>query len=473
MGVIGEVQSEAAGAESQSQRLRELAGVFLKLGLICFGGPAAHVGLMEQEFVRRKKWLTHEHFADLMAAANLIPGPNSTEMAIYVGQSRAGFSGLVVAGTCFILPAMLSVMAIAWAYQRFGTIPQVGGLLYGVKPVIIAVIAQALWGLAGKTLLRREDSDRCKLKVECCRLGIRGGQPATFNLQPATALPDRLLWLRHRRSAFFVSLRSNKVFLRLRIGQLVLGLSALALGFLGVNELLLLLGAGLAALAAALLQRKTAATDATKIVPTLLPFAALSAPKAALAVAAPGVVTGTAASFGLLPLFLFFLKVGAVLYGSGYVLLAFLRSDLVERWHWLSEAQLLDAVAVGQITPGPLFTTATFVGYVLGGVPAALLATLGIFLPAFVFVAISGPIIPRLRRSALAGAFLDGVVVASLALMAVVTWHLGRAALCDVPTVALALASLALLIVWRVNSVWLVLGGAALGLTASWLGWVR
>ena len=176
-------------------------------------------------------------------------------------------------------------------------------------------------------------------------------------------------------------------------------------------------------------------------------------------------------AFGLWPLFLFFLKVGAILYGSGYVLLAFLQADLVERWHWLTEAQLLDAIAVGQITPGPLFTTATFIGYVLGGVPAALLATLGIFLPAFLFVAISGPIIPRLRSSAFASAFLDGVVVASLALMAVVSWHLGQAALRDVPTVLLALASGVLLIRFRVNSAWLVLGGAALGFIASLAGW--
>ena len=403
----------ARAADSTAHRLKELAAVFLKLGLIGFGGPAAHVGLMENEFVRRRQWLTHEKFADLLAAANLIPGPNSTEMAIYVGQLRAGFPGLVVAGACFILPAMLSVMAIAWSYGRFGALPQVGGLLYGVKPVIIAVIAQALWGLAAKTFWKKQ---------------------------------------------------------RLATGSLVFGLVALALGFAGVNELLLLLGAGLAGLALAEFQKDGAA----KVSPALLPLAAMPSAKPALAVAATtGAMSAAAAPFGLLPLFLFFLKVGAVLYGSGYVLLAFLRSDLVERWHWLSEAQLLDAVAVGQITPGPLFTTATFVGYLLGGWKAELLATLGIFLPAFAFVAVSGPLIPRLRSSARAGAFLDGVVVASLALMAVVTWHLGRAALLDVPTVALALVSLVLLIRFRVSSAWLVLGGAGLGLAASWLGWGR
>ena len=399
--------------ESRSRRLKELAVVFLKLGMIGFGGPAAHVGLMEQEFVRRRQWLTHEKFADLLAAANLIPGPNSTEMAIYVGQLRAGFPGLVVAGACFILPAMLSVMAIAWGYQRFGTLPQTGGLLYGVKPVIIAVITQALWGLAAKTFWKKQ---------------------------------------------------------RLAVGPMFSWLATLALGFAGVNELLLLLGAGLAAMAMARMRK----SEATNVSSVLLPLSAMPSAKTTLTAATvTGGISAVAVPFGLLPLFLFFLKVGAVLYGSGYVLLAFLRSDLVERWHWLSESQLLDAVAVGQITPGPLFTTATFVGYLLGGWKAALLATLGIFLPAFAFVAISGPLIPRLRSSARAGAFLDGVVVASLALMAVVTWHLGRAALLDLPTVAVALVSLVLLIRFRVSSAWLVLGGAGLGLAASWLGWVR
>ena len=409
---------QARADDTTAHRLKELAAVFLKLGLIGFGGPAAHVGLMENEFVRRRQWLTHEKFADLLAAANLIPGPNSTEMAIYVGQLRAGFPGLVVAGACFILPAMLSVMGIAWGYGRFGSLPEVSGLLYGVKPVIIAVVAQALWGLAAKTFWKKQ---------------------------------------------------------RLAAGSLVFGLVALALGFAEVNELLLMLGAGLATMALAEFRKGGAGKGGASMAsPALLPLAAMPSAKPALAVAATtGVVSAAAVPFGLLPLFLFFLKVGAVLYGSGYVLLAFLRSDLVERWHWLSEAQLLDAVAVGQITPGPLFTTATFVGYVLGGWKAAVLATLGIFLPAFVFVAISGPLIPRLRSSARAGAFLDGVVVASLALMAVVTWHLGRAALLDAPTVGLAVVSLALLVRWRVSSAWLVLGGAGLGLAASWLGWVR
>ncbi len=393
---------------SERTTLRELALVFLKLGLISYGGPAAHIGLMENEFVRRRQWLTHEKFADLLAATNLIPGPNSTEMAIYIGHERGGLRGLIVAGSCFILPALLVVMGVAWGYQRYGTLPEMGAVLYGVKPVIIAVIAQALWGLTRR------------------------------------AVKSPLL--------------------------AALGVTAVVLGFWGVNELLLLMGAGVLYLVLhgwlAMNRRSNSPPSSTAIF--TYPFTASSS--SMFATAASGAAAGTAKVFGLWPLFLFFLKVGAVLYGSGYVLLAFLQADLVERWHWLTESQLLDAIAVGQITPGPLFTTATFVGYLKGGVPAALLATLGIFLPAFLFVAVSGPLIPRLRQSRLAGAFLDGVVVASLALMVVVSWQLGRAALVDWLTPLLAVGSGILLIRFRVNSIWLVLGGAIAGLALSWWG---
>jgi chromate transporter len=396
---------------SRSARLRELAAVFLKLGLIGFGGPAAHVGLMEQEFVRRRQWLTREKFNDLLAATNLIPGPNSTEMAIYIGQMRAGFAGLVTAGACFILPAMVCVMAIAWGYQRFGTLPEVGGVLYGVKPVIIAVVAQALWSLA-----------RAAVKTPV---------------------------------------------------SLAVGVAAAAASVAGGNELLVLGGAGTIVMAVRWFRGRSGGSDGTAPVLGIAPLLPVTSAPSGMLAAASATGAATAAAVGLWPLFLFFLKVGAVLYGSGYVLLVFLRADLVERWGWLSEAQLLDAVAVGQITPGPLFSTATFVGYVLGGVPAALVATAGIFLPAFVFVAVSGPILPRLRASPAAGSFLDGVVAASLALMAVVTWHLGRAALHDVPTVLLAAVSAVLLVRFRVNSAWLVLAGAILGLIASVTGWIR
>jgi chromate transporter len=367
--------------------LRELAGLFLKLGTIAFGGPAAHIAMMEDEVVRRRPWMTRERFLDLLGATNLIPGPNSTEMAIHIGLARRGWAGLVVAGVCFIVPAVLIVSAIAWAYVAYGTLPAVEGVLYGVKPVIIAVVVQALWGLAGSAAKNR--------------------------------------WLA------------------------ALGLLALAACLAGVHELLVLGVAGV--ICGTVVRVKAPRTGGAA---TFVPWPILAGGASA---------TGGAVTFGLWPLFGFFLKVGSVLFGSGYVLLAFLRADLVDRWHWLTESQLLDAVAVGQITPGPVFTTATFIGYVLGGPAAAAVATVGIFLPAFVFVAISGPLIPRIRASKTAGAVLDGVNVASLALMAAVTLQLGRAALVDIPTAVLAAASAGLLIRYRVNSAWLVLGGAVIG----------
>ena len=370
--------------------LSELALLFLRLGATSFGGPAVHIAMMEDEVVHRRRWLTRDEFLDLVGATNLIPGPNSTELAIHVGYRRAGSTGLLVAGTCFIVPAMAIVLALAWAYVRYGRLPAAAGLLYGVKPVVIAVVVQALTSLG------------------------------------RAAVKTRVLG--------------------------VAAVAALAATAAGVHELIVLLGVGLGS---ALVGWASGRGGGRPSPLCLMP------PGTALTVAGAGAAAGTA--FGLGPLFLFFLKVGSVLFGSGYVLLAFLRADLVTRWGWLTEGQLIDAVAVGQVTPGPLFTTATFIGYVLRGLPGGLVATLGIFLPAFVFVAASGPLVPRLRRSRAAGAFLDGVNVASLALMAVVTWQLGRAALVDLSTVALALISALLLIRFRVNSTWLVLGGAALG----------
>lgn len=366
--------------------LGELARLFLKLGTISFGGPAAHIAMMEHEIVRRRAWLTREDFLDLVGAVNLIPGPNSTEMAIHVGRERAGWRGLLVAGTCFILPAVVIVGAIAWAYVRFGTLPAAAWLLYGVKPVVIAVVLQALWGLG--------------------RTAVKSG------------------WLA------------------------ALGLAAVAATALGVNELLVLGAAGALGIAR---QRTWRASLAAWT-------------------AGAGSLAGAPAAFGLWPLFGVFVKVGAVLFGSGYVLLAFLRADLVQRLHWLTERQLLDAVAVGQVTPGPVFTTATFVGYVLHGVPGAAVATAGIFLPAFVYVALSSAILPRVRRSPAARAALDAVNVASLALMAVVTWQLAGAALVDAWTVLLAAAATVLLLRFHLNSSWLVLGGAAVGLAVHAFG---
>ena len=375
-------------------RLREIALLFLRLGTTAFGGPAAHIAMMEDEVVRRRRWVTRERFLDLLAATNLIPGPNSTEMAIHIGHLRAGWSGLCVAGVCFILPASLITLALAWAYVHFGTRPQAEALLYGVKPVIIAVVVQALWGLT------------------------------------RAAVKTRLL--------------------------AVLTVVAVAATAVGVNELVVLLAAGTLA-AGVHAARERGSLTAGWLGPTALGHIATNT----VAVATP---------FSLAALFLFFLKVGAILFGSGYVLLAFLRADLVDHWHWLTDRQLLDAVAIGQITPGPVFTTATFVGYLLGAVPGAAIATAGIFLPSFVFVAISGPLVPRLRASPTTGAFLDGVVVGSLALMAVVTFLLARAAIVDVPTALLAATSALLLLRFRLNSAWLVLAGALIGLAVTRLG---
>jgi len=339
--------------------------------------------MMEDEVVRRRKWVSREKFLDLLGAANLIPGPSSTEMGIYLGHAYAGWPGLIVAGVCFIAPAMLVTLALAWAYVRFGSLPQVGAVLYGVKPVIIAVVAQALSSL-GRTALK---------------------------------------------SRFLVALAAA---------------AALA-SALGTGPLPILLLAGGAA---AVARRASGAQgwSVGGIAKGLVP--------AALSGAAP---------FSLGGLFLVFLKIGAVLFGSGYVLLAFLRADFVDHRHWLTEGQLLDAVAAGQVTPGPVFTTATFIGYLLAGVPGAAVATVGIFLPSFLFVAASGPLLPRLRRSKAAAAFLDGVTAGSLALMAVVAVQLCLAAVVDLPTALIAAASFVLLVRFRLNSVWLVLAGALAG----------
>jgi chromate transporter len=386
----------APPAEGPRTSLGELARLFVKLGTIAFGGPAVHVAMMEDEVVRRRRWLSRDEFLDLLGATNLIPGPNSTELAMHVGRVRAGWPGLIVAGACFILPAALSVTALAWAYVRFGRLPAAAGLLHGVKAVVIAVVAQALWRL-GRTAVRT----------------------------PLLAL----------------------------VGVLAVG--ALAAG---ASELPVLLAAGTATAMARRLGRRGGPPRGARLAMlTGLPLAQLGV-SAAPAATAP---------FGLWPLFTFFLWVGSVLFGSGYVLLAFLRSGLVVERGWLTEPQLLDAVAVGQVTPGPVFTTATFIGYLLAGGGGAAVATVGIFLPGFVLVALSGPLVPRLRRSPTAGAVLDGVNVASLALMAVVTVQLARAALVDPLTVALAAVSALLLVRFDVNSAWLVLGAAVVGLIAA------
>jgi chromate transporter len=375
-------------AEGRSP-LSEIALLFLKLGTTAFGGPAAHIAMMDEEVVRRRRWLSEQEFLDYLSATNFIPGPNSTEMAIHIGHRRAGWPGLIVAGACFIFPAAILVAILAWAYVRWGSLPQAEGLLYGVKPVVIAVILQALWKL-GRSAVK------------------------TAWLAAVAAI-------------------------------------AVVLAAMGLNELLVLVVGGVLAFAA---RWRDLRSKALLLAPGLKP----------LTVAGVGVVA-TGVSVGLWPIFLIFAKIGSVLFGSGYVLLAFLRADLVERYHWLTQQQLLDAVAVGQVTPGPVFTTATFVGYILRGPPGAAAATLGIFLPAFVFVAISAPLMPRLRASRVAGALLDGINVASLALMALVTWQLGRAAIVDWFTLLLAIASAAVLLRYRkLNSAWLVLTAGLLGI---------
>jgi chromate transporter len=377
----------ASPRESERRELLTLARLFLRLGTTAFGGPAVHIAMMQDEVVTRRGWLSPTEFLDRVAACNLIPGPNSTELALHIGHLRAGWRGLLVAGACFILPAAFLTGGIAWMYVRAGTIPEARTVLWGVKPVVLAVVVQALIALAPKA---------------------------------APTLPLR-----------------------------VLGVASVLAVVAGVDELAVLAAAGIVAM----LGRRAAKAAAL--------FVGM---RRAAAGAVVGAVGATMPAGATLPrIFLFFAKVGSVLFGSGYVLLAFLRADLVERLRWLTEGQLLDAIAVGQLTPGPVFTTATFIGYLLAGAPGAVVATAGIFLPAFVFVAISGPLVPRLRRSPRAGAFLDGVNVASLALLGVVAVQLGVAAITGVPAALLAVASFVLLVRWRVNSAWLVVAGAALG----------
>lgn len=415
--VYNRAMSDSTGsAANHSQRLKEIILLFLRLGATAFGGPAAHVAMMRDMVVTRRKWVTEQQFLDLLGATNLIPGPNSTEMSIHLGYLRAGFPGLVAAGVSFILPAMLVVIGMAWAYVRYGSTPQAAWLLYGIKPVVIAIILHALWKLG--------------------RQAVRGP------------------WLA------------------------ALGCGVLALYLLGVNELLLLFAAGLLFMLLRNLARLR--SGGARMLPWFLPGLGAremlsNAPletSGSLVSSVPlaSSVLLTQAPFSLAVLFLTFLKIGSVLYGSGYVLLAFLQSDFVERLGWLTQAQLLDAVAVGQVTPGPLFTTATFIGYLLGGVPGALLATLGIFLPSFIFVALTNPIIPRMRSSPWASALLDGVNVAALGLMAGVTLELAQSSLVDPLTILLALVSALLLFRFQVNSTWLVLGGGLVGLLLSLLG---
>lgn len=375
--------------------LGEVARLALKLGFTAFGGPAAHIAMLHEEVVVRRKWIGEQRFLDLLGATNLIPGPNSTEMVIHVGHIRAGYAGLLAAGAGFILPAATIVLALAWLYVTYGSTPAAEWLLYGIKPVIIAVVLQALWGLG--------------------RQAVKG----------------RFLG--------------------------AVGVVVFALYLAGFDELALLFGGGLLVMLVQL-GRRQAGNGAGMA--ALLPWLGLAS-ASTLAQVVP--VT-------LSRLFLIFLKIGAVLYGSGYVLLAFLRNDLVVRLGWLTDQQLLDAVAIGQFTPGPVFTTATFVGFVVAGWPGAILATAGIFIPSFLFVAALGPLVPRLRQSPLLASALDGINVAALGLMAAVTWELGQSAIVDWLTALLAVTAALLLFRFQINSAWLVLGGALVALAFRFLG---
>ncbi|UJR83288.1 chromate efflux transporter [Sandaracinus amylolyticus] len=382
--------------ENSRTSLRELALLFLRLGATAFGGPAAHIAMIHDEVVTRRKWLSEQRFLDLLGAANLIPGPTSTELAIHVGWERRRGVGLLVAGVCFIVPAMLVTAACGWAYVEYAALPQVGWILYGVAPVVLGIVVQAIAGLAPKAA-------------------------------------------------------------RTRVLRLLAAL-AVALVAAGLHELAVLFVIGVLAIFA---ERPSTPAEPEGPPPAPMwwwPFGA-------------GGAAATGASAITLPaIFWVFCKIGSVLFGSGYVLLAFLRAELVEDLGWLTEAQLVDAVAVGQVTPGPVFTTATFIGYVLAGPAGAIVATAGIFLPAFVFVALSGPLVPRIRSSRVASAFLDGVNIASLALMVVVTVQLGLATIIDVPTLAIAVASAVVLVKWKPSATWLVVAGAALGWIVHALG---
>jgi chromate transporter len=348
--------------------------------------------MMEAEAVGRLRWVSRAQFLDYLGITNVIPGPNSTELAMILGHHRHGWLGMLVAGCCFIAPAAAMVWLLAWAYVRYGHLPQVEGMLYGVTPVVIAIVLRALLHLAH------------------------------------TAVKSVVL-----------------------VVLLALALTALVFG---VHELVVLLAAGIV--------HGLASHSARTSVSAIVWSAAASGD-----VAAAAVLVAQSSAVSLWTLGAVFAKIGAVLFGSGYVLLAFLRADFVDRLGWLTEQQLLDAVAVGQITPGPLFTTATFIGYIVGGSAGALVATVAIFLPGFVFVGLGGPLVPRIRRSGFAGGALDGVNVASLALMAVVTWQLGRSALVSPLPILVFAVSLVLLLRTRLNATWLIAVGAALGWLVS------
>ncbi len=381
---------------SPVSRLRELAGLFAKLGLIAFGGPAAHIAMLEDEVVARRNWMTRQHFLDLVGATNLIPGPNSTEMMMHIGYERAGWKGLIVAGGSFIIPAVTLTALAAWFYVAYGSLPTVAPFLVGIKPAVLIIILGALWRL-GKN-------------------AIKGWRLAVI--------------------AFLVA-----------AGVLA-----------GQSEIVCLLAGGVAGMLWLRSHGDTSDT-AERWVPMLF-----LRPGTSQVLAATVAVTATVS---LWKLGWFFLKVGFVLYGSGYVLIAFLEGGLVQELGWITQAQLLDAVAIGQFTPGPVLSTATFIGFLIEGIPGAVVATLGIFLPAFLLVGMLNPLIPALRSSVWVSTFLDAVNASAVALMAAVSIEIGLQVLIDPVSIAVALIAAVAVFRYRIGSVWIVLGGGFLGFVLS------
>jgi chromate transporter len=376
--------------KTQRVSLGELAKVFLQIGVTAFGGPATSMAMMRQEAVLKRDWLTEDEFLDFMGISNLVPGPNAAEMAAHIGYRCAGLAGLLVAGGSIVLPSMVIVMGLAWAYVSFGSLPELTGVLYGIKPVVVAILAWALFGM---------------LKPRWRNMAGMG-----------------------------------------------IALGVLTAYLFGVSPLILLLaGGGVMWLYQQIASHKLPPAAALAGLPVILRRVILQRPLV---------------PFNLWRLFWVFLKAGALMYGSGYVLLAFIQDDLVNRLGWLTQSQLVDAIAVGQVTPGPLATTATFVGYVTGGVPAALLATLAMFLPGFLFVLITHPLLKKVQQSAQWRHVLDGVIFAALGLMAGVSFEVAQAALVDPVTIGVALVALVLLGRFKLRAHWLILGGAAVGLAA-------
>ncbi len=362
-----------------ADKLKEVALLFFKLGSIAFGGPAAHIAMMEDEVVRRKKWMSRQHFLDLVGATNLIPGPNSTEMTMHCGYERAGWKGLIAAGACFIFPAVTITMVFAWLYKQYGQLPEVEPYIYGIKPAVIAIILGAVYRLGQKALKN-------------VKLGILGGMTLIACL-------------------------------------------------LGVHEILALFACGISGLALYLISGSKNNLNGSVV---LILFQAAKSVTSA-------------------KVFWIFLKVGALLYGSGYVLFAYLDAELVDGG-WLTRQELIDAVAVGQFTPGPVLSTATFIGWQLNGFSGAVVATVSIFLPSFIFVAILNPFISRMRKSTVFTAFLDAVNIAAVAVIIAVCVEMAKDTLTDWRTILIAVLSLTAVFVFRkMNSAFIVIGGSVTG----------